>query len=59
MTCADNLEKTGSEDEDGNCVMARGAVARYPHVALNRRKERLQPFIRGGIRKISCENLVK
>lgn len=27
------------------------------HVALYGRKERLQPFIRGGVRKISSEDL--
>ena len=29
----------------------------HVHVVLNRRKESLQPFIRGGIRKIASEDL--
>ena len=30
---------------------------RYLHVALDRREERLQPFIRGGVRKVASEDL--
>ena len=29
------------------------------HVILNRRKESLQPFIRGGVRKVASEDLFK
>ena len=29
----------------------------HVHVTLNRREERLQPFIRGGVRKITDEDL--
>ena len=29
----------------------------HVHVVLNRRKESLQPFIRGGVRKIASEDL--
>ena len=35
-----------------------GATAtRDSHVVLNRREERLQPFIRGGVRKIAGKDL--
>ena len=32
-------------------------ASEYVHFALDRRKERLQPFIRGGVRKVASEDL--
>lgn len=41
------------------CGMPANAAKRDVHVALDWRKERLQPFIRGRVRKVAGEDLPK
>lgn len=52
------VQESHSSTAGGQWRAWKGADAtEYVHFALDRRKERLQPFIRGGVRKVASEDL--